>query len=304
MASQINMRHLTCFRAVARLGSVTRAAEELGTVQPSVSRSIKELEDILGVGLFERSSAGLALTDAGRTFMAFVFNGLGQIERGVEALRGQMTGDRVTAYVLPNVVRMIMPGAVVRFKELYPDIDITFRSATGGGLQEFLRSGEVDFGFGRLLAAENMEGLSFEHLFSEPLQFFARSGHPLVGRRDLTVQDLDAFPVVLPTRNTIIRDEIDRFLIGQGVTRFSNLIETIAFEFSRNFMLGSDAVVCHPLGAMRRELAEGRVKLLDLAGDAMVGSVGITTPVGQPPSAAAQLLIEMIRQEVAAQGLS
>ena len=304
MASQINMRHLTCFRAVARLGSVTQAAEELGTVQPSVSRSIKELEDILGVGLFERSSAGLALTDAGRTFMAFVFNGLGQIERGVEALRGQMTGDRVTAYVLPNVVRMIMPGAVVRFKEFYPDIDITFRSATGGGLQEFLRTGEVDFGFGRLLAAENMEGLSFEHLFSEPLQFFVRAGHPLVGRRGLTVQDIDAFPVVLPTRNTIIRDEIDRFLIGQGVTRFSNLIETIAFEFSRNFMMGSDAVVCHPLGAMRRELAEGTVKLLDLAGDAMVGSVGITTPAGQPPSAAAQLLIEMIRQEVAAQGLS
>lgn len=301
---RIRMRHLRCFRTVAQLGSVTRAAEALGTVQPSVSRTIRELEEALGVALFERTGTGLILKDAGRTFLAIVSNGLGQIDRGIDALRGQMAGDRVVAYVLPNVVRMIMPGAVRRFKALYPEIDIQFLAASGGGLRDVLARGAVEFGFGRLLAAEHMEGMNYEHLYSEPLMFFVRADHPLANKRDLSVFDIDPFTVVLPLGDTIIRSEIDRFLIAQGQQRFPNLVETLSFEFARNLMAQSDAVVCQPQGALSRELAEGTVVPLDLARDAMNGSVGITTLSGSTLSAAAQLLIEMIRQEVQELGLS
>lgn len=303
-SSRIRMRHLRCFQAAAQHRSVTRAAEALGTVQPSVSRSLKELEADVGTALFKRSSAGLVLTDAGRTFLSFVSNGLGQIDRGFEALRGQMDGTSITAYVLPNVARMIMPGAVRRFKALYPDIDILFLPTQGGGLRQALSDASVDFGFGRLLAANHMEGMNFEYLFSEKLLFFVRTGHPLAGLSDVTVQDIDAFSVVLPTKGTIIRDEIDRFLLGRGLSRFHNQIDTLSFEFARNLMTSSDSVVCHPEGAMRRELSEGRVVPLSLGGSSMEGAVGITSPAGNPPSAAAQLLIQMIRDEVSEQGLS
>ena len=301
---RIRMRHLRCFLAVAHHGSVTRAAEALGTVQPSVSRSLRELEDELGHPLFDRGANGLALNSAGQTFYSYVAGGLGQVDRGLEAMRGRMKKDRVVAYVLPNVVRMVMPGAVLRFKALYPEIDITFLATTGGGLQQFLTRGQVDFGFGRLLAAEHMEGMNFEHLFSEPLAFFARTGHPLDGAEGLTVRDIDRFPVILPNAGTIIRTEFDRFLIGQGLTRFSNVIETIAFEFARTYMAQTDAVAAQPLGAMRRELADGTVSRLSVEGPAMMGAVGITTPAANPPSASAQLLIQMIREEVREQGLS
>ncbi|WP_417207194.1 LysR substrate-binding domain-containing protein [Antarctobacter sp.] len=303
-SARIRLRHLRCFRTIALLGSVTRAAEELGTVQPSVSRSLRELEEMIGKPLFDRSNTGLVLNEAGKTLLAFVSNGLGQIDRGFEVLRGQMAGERVAAYVLPNVVRVIMPGAVRRFKSLYPEIDITFLPASGGGLRQYLAQGAVDFGFGRLLAAEHMEGLHFEHLYTEPLAFFTRSGHPLAGRSGLGIHDMDAYPVVLPNPGTIIRAEIDRFIIAQGLTRFVNQIETISFEFARNYLAASDAIVCHPMGAMQRELAEGLVTPLDIAGGAMLGAVGITTPTGTVPSPAAQLLIDMIREEVRDQGLS
>lgn len=301
--SRIRMRHLRCFRAIARHGSVTRAAEALGTVQPSVSRSLRELEELLDAVLFDRTPTGLVLTDPGRTFLAFVSNGMGQIDRGVEALRGQMAGDRIVAYALPNVVRTIMPGAVRRFKSLYPDIVVTFLGVQSGGFNQFISRGEIDFAFGRLLAAEHMSGLNFEHLYSEALQFFVRAGHPLVGRAGLKVHDLDAFPVVLPIRGTIIRDEIDRFLVGRGISEFSNTVETISFEFGRAYLAQSDAVICQPTGALRRELTEGTVAPLNLNEDEMMGAVGITTPAGHPPSAPAQLLIQMIRQEVQEQGL-
>ncbi|MEZ5715999.1 MAG: LysR substrate-binding domain-containing protein [Paracoccaceae bacterium] len=305
-AGRIRMRHLRCFRMVAQTGSVTRAAEALGTVQPSVSRSIRELEVEMGCALFHRNAAGLTLTEAGKTLLSYVANGLGQIDRGLEVLRGQLSDRRVTAYVLPNVVRMVMPGAVRRFKAHFPEIDVTFMATTGGGLRQYLHNGQVDFGFGRLLAAEHMEGMHFEHLFSEPLVFFARSGHPLDGAGAPSLAELARFTVIVPITGTIIRAELDRFLIGQGLTRFPNAIETISFEFARTYMLDSDAVVCQPLGAMRREMAAGQVTVLNLGqgqGE-MMGAVGITTPAGREPSAPAQFLIQTIRDEVTDQGLS
>lgn len=300
----VRMRHLRCFNAVARYGNVTRAAEELGTVQPSVSRSIRELEEILETALFERGATGMVLTNAGTTFLQYVSNGINQIDRGIEALRGQIRSSKVTAYILPNVVRMIMPGAVRRYKSLYPNIDLEFLPTTGGGMQENLVRGNVDFGFGRLIAAEHMSGLNFEYLYSEALRFFVRSGHPLSTQSNVTIQDIDAFPVVLPSQNTIIRSEVDSFLISQGKPKLSNMIETISFEFSRNLMFESDTVVCQPLGALRRELDDGRVVALDFALDAMIGAVGITTPAEINITPAAQLLIQTIREEVKSLGLS
>lgn len=304
-SNRIRMRHLRCFLSVAHLGSVTRAAEAMGTVQPAVSRSIRELEEELGGPLFDRTAAGLVLNAAGNTLFSYVSNGMGQIDRGLEALQGQIAGQQVVAYVLPNVIRVVMPGAVRRFKALSPSVDLRFIASTGGGgLQEYLRTGRVDFGFGRLLSAAHMQGMNFEHLYSEPLVFFVRAGHPLAGRAGLTIRDIDAFPVVTPIPGTIIRDELDRFLISQGLSRFNNMIETISFEFARSYITMSEAVVCHPLGAMRQELAEGRVDCLDFARGAMDGAVGLTTPAGQALSAPAQLLMQTIRDEVQGLGLA
>lgn len=303
-SNRVRMRHLRCFLSVAQLGSVTRAAEAIGTVQPAVSRSIRELEEELGCSLFDRTATGLTLNAAGRTLFAYVSNGLGQVDRGLEAMQGHMPAQQVVAYVLPNVVRMVMPGAMHRFKTLYPGIDVTFLAAAGGGLQENLRSGRLDFGFGRLLAAEHMEGMNFQHLFSEPLVFFVRAGHPLAGATGLTIHDIDRYQVILPIPGTIIRAELDRFIISKGLSRFASVIETISFEFSRTYLGISDAVVCQPLGAMRRELAEGLVERLDFGGGALMGAVGLTTPAGQTVSAPAQLLMQMIREEVRALGLA
>ncbi|TDK41132.1 LysR substrate-binding domain-containing protein [Antarcticimicrobium luteum] len=303
-SSRIRMRHLRCFLSVAHLGSVTRAAEAMGTVQPAVSRSLRELEEELGSPLFDRTAAGLVLNAAGNTLFSYVSGGIGQIDRGLEALQGQIADQRVVAYVLPNVVRVVMPGAVRRFKTLSPSVDLRFIATTGGGLQQYLRSGEVDFGFGRLLSAEHMQGMNFEHLYSEPLVFFVRAGHPLAGRQGLTIGDVDRYPVVIPIPGTIIRDELDRFLISQGLSRFSNMIETISFEFARSYLAMSEAVVCQPLGAMRRELEQAAAECLDVAGGAMDGAVGLTTPAGQTVSAPAQLLMQMIREEVRGLGLT
>ena len=302
-SGRIRMRHLRCFQAVAQYGSVTRAADALGTVQPSVSRSIKELEEEMGTSLFTRSAKGLALSEAGRTLLSFVSDGLGQIDRGFDVLQGRMKEQRVAAYVLPNVVRVIMPGAMHRFKRHLPEVEVVFIPTTGNGLKQYASVEQFDFGFGRLMAIEHMEGLSFEHLYSEPLVFVARHDHPLANQAKLSVHYINKFPVVIPVARTIIRIELDRFIVANGLNGFSNVIETISFEFSRTYMLEGDAIVCQPLGAMRREISEGKAVQLDCGRGEMMGAVGISTQAGKSLSTPAQLLVQMIRDEVTEQGL-
>lgn len=295
---RIRMRHLRCFLAVAQTGSVTGAANELGVVQPSVSRSIRELEETLGKTLFERTPKGVLLSVDGKTFYAHVSEGLGQIDTGLDAMRGLAEEQRIVAYVLPNVVRTIMPEAAARFKDLFPTVDLILPATTGGGWQDLLVSGGADFAFGRLLTAEQMTGTQFEHLFDEALKFFVRTGHPLADAANPTIDDINQFPVVLPLPSTIIRHELDRFLISKGRPRFRNTIETLSFEFDRNLMVESDAVVVLPAGAMQRECNAGTVCPLNLDAPELVSSVGLSTPTARKPSSPAVVLMQIIRDVV------
>lgn len=255
--NRIRMRHLRCFLAVARTGSVTRAAEELGTVQPSVSRTIRELEQDLGAVLFDRRGGGLELNSVGQTMYAHVAGGLAQIDHGVEATLQRQADRRLVIYVLPNVIRTLMPGAVKRFKAVAPDTELEIVTITSGLFADRMRRGDIDFAIGRLNAVDNMEGLRYEPLYQEPLAFFVRAGHPLAGRDDLTAADVDAYEVLLPTQGTIIRDEIDLFLISQGVKQFRTATITVSFEFSRAYMLISDAVACQPGGRSQARTGVG-----------------------------------------------
>lgn len=304
MTDRVRMRHLRCFRAVARSRSMTRAAELLNTVQPAVSRSIKELEDELGTQLFDRTPKGLFVTEAGRTLLAYVSNGLIQIDQGVSMLSGQSQSAKVTAYVMPNVIRRILPRPVARFKEIHPEVDLCLLPILTHGLYDNLISGHLDFGFGRLLTADQMKGMSFEFLFKEPLAFMARAGHPLAGRPNISLDEVDAFPVVVPNTETIIRDELDRYIISKGIGRFSNMIETISVEFSRSVVQVSDAIIVLPLGAFRQELDDGSVVRLDCATGELEGAVGLTTNRGKSQSVPVLSLMQLIRDEVEAQNLS
>ncbi len=296
------MRHLRCFLEVARQRSITKAAEALNTVQPALSRTLRELEDEIGQPLFERTGQGLVLTMAGETFMRYVGTGMSQIQMGLRQMRDHGGNQAVTMGMLPNVVRTLVPRAVARFKDSAPHIDVRLVTSGAPDMIARLRQGEIDFLIGRLLSLEDIKGISFEPLYAESLTFVVRPDHPLAGRKQVTLQDIDAHLVLAPFPNTIIRKELDKFCVGHGLAEFSNKIETISFEFIRAYLVGHDAVACVPLGAVRQELAGGRLARLDIHGDELVGSVGLTFIAGREINPAAAQLAEIIREEAAAYG--
>lgn len=295
--SRLRMRHLRCFQAVALHGSVTVAAERLGSSQPALSRTLSELEALIGQPLFHRTGRGLSLTEAGTALRRHVDTALSQLEAGTRLAAGGSPVPVVAIGMLPNVSRTLAVEAAATFKADAPEVDLRLYWASIPELVARLHRAEIDFLIGRLLALDYMPGVRFEHLYFEPLIFVVHHDHPFAATPDdVTLEDIRAGLVVVPIPGTIIRTEMDKFVTARGYGPFPNKIETVSFEFTRAFLSRNRAVACVPLGAVRQELAEGRLVRLGVQSEELMGSVGMTYASDRDPTPEAALLREHMRR--------
>jgi LysR family pca operon transcriptional activator len=295
--SRLRMRHLRCFQAIALHGSVTAAADHLGSSQPALSRSLSELEELIGQPLFHRTGRGLSLTEAGTALRRHVDTALSQLEAGTRLAAGGSPVPVVSIGMLPNVSRTLAVAAAGSFKAAAPEVDLRLYWASIPELVARLHRAEIDFLIGRLLALDYMPGVRFEHLYFEPLVFVADKGHPFAADPDaVTLEDIRAGLVIVPIPGTIIRMELDKYMAARGYGGFPNKIETVSFEFTRAFLMAQQAVACVPLGAVREELADGRLLRLGVQGDELMGSVGMTYASDRNPTPEAALLRDHMRR--------
>ena len=112
--SRMKIRHLQCFMEVARLGHVGRAADQLAVTQPAVSKTLRELEELLNVRLFTRGPKGLALTPLGEAFQHHAATGVVALQQAIECVaQGKRQGDtNLRIGALPTVAVRLMPQAV------------------------------------------------------------------------------------------------------------------------------------------------------------------------------------------------
>ena len=122
-------RNLFVFDAAARLGSFTRAAEELGMQQPSVSAAIKQLEGALGVQLFDRGHRQVTLTHAGQRLSADVSRALGEIEASVEAVSAMGRASHVTLNSSSAFAYYWMMPKLPKFRAAHPKIDLRLQNS-------------------------------------------------------------------------------------------------------------------------------------------------------------------------------
>lgn len=296
---RLRMRHHRVFLALCEHRTLTRAAETLNTVQPALSRTLREMEEVIGAPLFDRGSSGLTLTAAGETLRQFLSAGITQIEQGLRAASGSGMVTKVSVGMLPNVARTLVPATVARFKQYAPGVKVRLYRAAVRELLAMMRGGEIDFIASRMIELEDPHGLTFEHLYAEPLIFAAASGHPLAGRDALSAEDLDDYTVVVPVPGTFIRTEMDRFLFARGFPSFRNTVETISLDFIRTYLERYGGIACIPLGTVEEELETGRMTRLPVGGAGITGSVGLSFITGRALSPEAQRLVQMLRDAAA-----
>ena len=193
----MELRHLRCFVALAEELHFTRAAERLHIEQPPLSRAIKELEDDLGVVLFERNRRGTVLTEAGATFLQDVrrvFAVLKQAQENVRAVAAGLSGSLRIA-VSDGAIDPRLSALLARCREEEPEIVIRLSEVPLADQLRGLRSGDFSIGFAH--TAEVGDGIVTEPLWHDPLVVAVPARHPLLSHKAVPLHQLAIYPLVL-----------------------------------------------------------------------------------------------------------
>ena len=164
MAMNIKYRPLKAFLLAVDSGSFTHAASQLGVTQPSFTALIQDLEDVLGLRLFERTTRSISLTSAGQDFYARVQRPIADLEeayRGLADLAAVRRGN-VTLGALPSTALALLPVAVGALRQLHPALKVRVVEAHNDELVAMLRTNQIEFAVGAL--AEPAPDLSFAPL--------------------------------------------------------------------------------------------------------------------------------------------
>jgi LysR family pca operon transcriptional activator len=296
-AQRVKFRHLVCFLEVARLESVMKAADALGVTQPAVSKTLHELEETLNVSLFDRAHRKISLSRFGEVFLKYAGASVTALRQGVDSIGQARTTNNVIIKVgtLPTVSARVMPRAVKFFMQ--ESLGSMVRIATGPNtfLMAQLRLGDLDFVIGRMAEAETMTGLSFEHLYSERLAFAVRRGHPLLEHCPLDLNSVAGFTLLMPPPGSVLRPDVDRFFVANGVNAIGDQVETISSSFGRSFTRSSDAIWITSAGVVAEDVAQGYLSVLAVDTSETLGPVGLTRRADSPLSSPGELFVQAIR---------
>jgi LysR family pca operon transcriptional activator len=292
---RIRLRHIACFLEVARLRSMAGAAEALNISQPAATKTIQELEQLLGGQLFDRSRRRLALTAFGEVFFRYASTSLAALRQGIDAARGAQDAAMVRVGALPTVSARILPEAVRAFTQDHSGVTTRIITGPNGYLLSMLRTGDVDIVIGRMAEPNAMVGLSFEHLYSERVVLAVRPGHPVLSQAEFNLHMIEDYQTLMPTPDSVIRPLVERNLMAHGVTRLRNEIETVSNAFGRSYVRQTDAIWIISEGVVADDVAEGQLALLPVDTSETLGPVGFTTRTDTPATLAATSLMQAVR---------
>jgi DNA-binding transcriptional LysR family regulator len=202
-------RQLEVFDAIARLGSFTRAAEELYLTQPTVSMQVKKLTETVGLPLFEQVGKRIYLTDAGsalQTTCQEIFDRLNNFEMLIADMQGLKRGKLRLAVV--TTAKYFAPRLLGPFCKQYPGIDVSLKVSNRENLLDRLSGNQDDL----YVLGQPPDGLDAvnEPFLANPLVVLAPRDHPLAGQRNISLQRLSQEPFIMREPGSGTRMAVER----------------------------------------------------------------------------------------------
>ncbi|WP_224079102.1 LysR family transcriptional regulator [Cupriavidus laharis] len=195
----MELRHLRYFVAVAEERNFTRAAERLHIAQPPLSRQIQQLEEVLGVQLFERNTRPLRLTDTGRFFYTHALQLLAQTSE-LEAMTRRVAKieRKMSVGFVGSTLYGMLPRIIRRFRTEHPDIEMSLHEMSTMDQIKALKDGRIDVGFGRIRhddpAVRRVVLREERMIVALPLGHHLATGHATLSLHDLVEESLIIFP--------------------------------------------------------------------------------------------------------------
>lgn len=290
----MDVAQLNTFKAVAALGSFSKAADLLDLAQSTVSAHVAALESALGAELFARGGNRIALSAAGERFLVYAQRMIDLEDEAKAALRGGAgLGGALSARICEPICESYLPRALKRFRAEHPRVRLDINSCSPYGLLEELRSGRIDFA---LLIVKGFihPDLDAVDLLEIPLAFAAPPGSALARRGAVGPAELAGETVFVPTGYCVF------YLLLEDLFRAERMplpplhcLNSVA-AIKRNVAAGIGSALL-PRVSVEEELSDGRLAELRLEAELPRTSLALIREKGKRLPPAAEAFIEIAR---------
>jgi DNA-binding transcriptional LysR family regulator len=256
------LRQLTVFEVVARCQSFTRAARSLGVTQAAVSIQIKQLEENLGVALFEQLGKRIYLTEAGRDLFHYcrrIGEQLSEAETVLERHRGSQGGQ--LCLCIGRTAKYFVPRLLAAFRQRWDGFSVNLSVAGRDTLLGRLAENTCDM---VIMGRPPMEADCVSEVFLEdPLVVIAAANHPLVAERAIPLSKLSQEPFIMREPGSETRDEIERYLAQRGITLAVSMVIDSNEAIKQAVQAGLGVAIV-PLHSVSLEVKTKHLTVLDV----------------------------------------
>lgn len=240
----MDTRQLRYFLDLCETEHLTRSAANLFITQSTLSHALRQLEDSLGVALFDRVGRGLRLSQAGRLFRDHASRALHELEAGRMALDdlGALRSGSVTVGVIPSYMTALLPAAIARFHAQHPGITLLARELRADDIHAELVAGRLDLGIS--FDDPQRRDVLAQPLLTERLLLMTPQGHRLHGRASVPASALHGLACILQPRHFVTRRLLDAALATRGaVPQVVMELDTVAALLHTSVQTGLPTVV-------------------------------------------------------------
>ncbi|REE93202.1 LysR substrate-binding domain-containing protein [Cupriavidus plantarum] len=291
--SNIKLRHLQLLVALDEFRHLGRTAEFLSVSQPAISKVLAEVEKMLGMTLFTRSTRGTEPTPAGESLVRFARSVLAQYDVTRDEIEAVASGaaGRVRVGSMGAALPVLLANAVARVKQRSPRATVLIEEGDLTHLLPRLRLSELDVVVGRLEPAYAAPDLVTEALYDEPMVAIVAAGHPLSRKKRVDWGDLSRHPLVLPPPWASLRVKIEQAFVRHGQDLPADLIESSSYFAVTTFVAQRQAVGFVARSVGQQMQAEGRFHVLPMAVEVELPPIGLMTLRDRRPAPGATALI-------------
>lgn len=290
---------LKTFMTVHRARGFSNAAEVLGRSQPAISRRIALLEEELRAPLFERTAAGVALSQAGRVLLPYAERALAALQDAEHAVRALSTGNAgpVALAVVGTLANADLTAILRDFAQRCPAVDLTLQTATSAEVSDLVRRGEAAIGL--RYEHDASPDLDDEDLAAEPVVVACANEHALAGRSIKTLAELRserwiAFPEV-PGRREITASHVFALFLTHGLGEVDwTPVDSLTAQ--KRLVEAGFGLALMPHSYVDEELASGAVSMIQVEDLRASTPIVTVTRRGGFLSAASQSLLELLRK--------
>lgn len=283
------LRQLQIFEAIVRLGSFTRAAEELFLTQPTVSMQTKKLSDSLGLALFEQIGRNVRPTEAGEELyhsVKNIFQTLANLEMKMSDLKGVKRGRLRVAVI--TTAKYHVPEVLGEFCQQYPGIEVTLKVSNRERILERINANEDDL---YIIGPMDQPDIVAYPYAANPLVVMARRDHPLAKEKNIPLSRIVEEPMILREPGSGIRDLTMRLFDDHGL-RPNVRMELGSNEAIKHAIVGGLGISVLSLHSLVLEGSDGPVAVLDVEGFPIIRQWYMVHHKGKELSLVAQTFLD------------